>query len=1064
MIQENYHIPATLGEACLEVLDRLEKRMKKIRESKVYQEAKSVYVRLLLPQIPLKEAEKIGDFVRKGLPKAVVAGTSVSLFPREPKRVSLRMNCSYFFHGQVTLLEHVGRPVHYKTAGRNFGHRIAQLKDVKGVELFCVGLNIDVSRFIIGVSEENEEVPLFGSLAGSFIDHDIELENKCSSEQAQDLPLISYILGDKLYETGIVMVVFSGEELHVKADYLLGWKPLGKELTVTRAISRTCVATIDNIPATEIYRRYLKVPPDDKFLENVCEFPMITKRDGFLTARTPPLSSRDGKLIFNADVHEGEKFRLSYANPDELLQETWDASEKMREFSPEAIYICACINRLLFLKEHALREVHSYGRLQPKLATCYGAGEIYRYRGKGGVLNSSFIVVGMREGECPPVAPVALEPPVMNNSLYGKTIPLSTRLATFLNATANELEESNQELKDMAAAAEAASMAKSQFLSNMSHEIRTPINAILGMDEMILREADEKPILEYAENIRLAGSNLLRLINDILDFSKIESGKLDIIPVEYALSSVLNDLVNMVQNRADEKGLCFAVKSAPEIPSLLYGDEIRLKQIITNLLTNAVKYTEHGFVFLSVGYERKSEDSILLHVSVNDTGIGIKEEDMAKLFRSFERLEEKRNRTIEGAGLGMNITRHLLELMGSTLDVRSVYGKGSTFSFALEQKVVDWKPMGDFDEAYRRSLTPHKEYREKFTAPDAHILVVDDTVMNLRVFQGLLKKTKVQIDTAESGYDCLEKILQKKYDLIFLDHRMPGLDGIETLRRMQKLPDHPNKKTPVISLTANAVSGAREEYLAEGFKDYLTKPIDGSRLESVLLNYLPPEKIENGTSEKQEIQPQGPEAASEVSPKDPALPDWLSQISDLNSAAGIGHCGAVDVYLEALGVFAESIVPCAKEIARYYENEDWKNFTTKVHALKSTARIIGAEELSERARCLEDAGNKGDLEKIRNSSDELLQLYLSYAFKLAPLCKPKETAREDKPLIDGVTLAEAYETLREIAASFDFDSMIFVLQSLEDYRLPEQDSQRCQALREAVRKPDWDKVNELLNK
>ncbi len=362
MIQDNYHIPIVMGEPCLEVLGRLGTRLEAIGGSRAYREAESVYIRLLFPQIPTKEAEEIGNFVRERLPKAVVAGISMTMFPRESEKVFLHMNCSYFSHGKITLLEHAGRPAHYKTAGRNFGRRIAQMEQVKGVEIFCVGLNIDVSRFIIGVSEENGEIPFFGSLAGSFIDHDLELGSSYTSVFEQGMPLVCYILGNKLYETGLVMVVFSGEELHVQASSLLGWKPLGKELIVTKAISRTCIATINHLPATEIYRKYLKVPPDDRFLENVCEFPMITERDGYLIARTPPLIAPDGRLYFNADVHEGERYRLSYANPDELLRETWEASERMREFCPEGIYICACVNRLVFLKEEASREIQEIGR------------------------------------------------------------------------------------------------------------------------------------------------------------------------------------------------------------------------------------------------------------------------------------------------------------------------------------------------------------------------------------------------------------------------------------------------------------------------------------------------------------------------------------------------------------------------------------------------------------------------------------------------------------------------------------------------------------------------------
>ena len=605
----------------------------------------------------------------------------------------------------------------------------------------------------------------------------------------------------------------------------------------------------------------------------------------------------------------------------------------------------------------------------------------------------------------------------------------------------------NKRLKQENYLAVQASKTKSDFLSNMSHEIRTPINAILGMDEMILRESKDANILEYAENLRSAGNSLLSLVNDILDFSKIEAGKMEIIPVEYALSSVLNDLVNMINPRAEKKGLQVITDANPKIPSVLFGDEIRIKQVVTNILTNAVKYTEKGTVTLTVDFEQRDAESIWLKISVKDTGIGIKEEDIQKLFSAFERIEEKRNRTIEGTGLGMNITQKLLTMMNTKLEVASVYGEGSTFSFKVAQKIINPAPLGDFTEAFKN--LGHKEYHEKFTAPDAKILVVDDTVMNLTVVKGLLKQTKIQIDTAESGYDTLKMVAAKHYDVIFLDHRMPGMDGIETLQAMKELDDNKCADTPVISLTANAISGAREEYIAAGFKDYLTKPINSAALENMLMKYLPPDLVK--ISEDENI--------SEVAEEN--LPDWLKNLDGINSAEGVEHCGDVDAYLDALTVFANAVTSGADEIENYFNGGDWKNYTTKVHALKSTARVIGANELSERAKRLEDAGNAGYVDEIKKFTDGLLELYISFADKLSPLIKVEDND-EDKPPIDDDALAEAYETLRDVAASFDYDTLNFVLQSLEEYRLPDAEREKFKALKDAAAKLDWEKIKSLI--
>ena len=605
----------------------------------------------------------------------------------------------------------------------------------------------------------------------------------------------------------------------------------------------------------------------------------------------------------------------------------------------------------------------------------------------------------------------------------------------------------NKELKVEKEAALKSSKTKSEFLSNMSHEIRTPINAVLGMNEMILRESKDENILEYAENVKNAGNSLLGIVNDILDFSKIEAGKMEIIPVEYELSSLLNDLVNMIKPRADKKNLQLIVNADKNLPTILFGDEIRIKQVVTNILTNAVKYTEKGSVTLKVEILNKSAENILIRFGVKDTGIGIKQEDIAKLFSAFERIEEKRNRTIEGTGLGMNITERLLMMMHSDLKVESVYGEGSNFYFDIEQKIINAEPMGDFEESFRNSLKQHAQYHEKFTAPNAKILVVDDTVMNLTVVKGLLKQTKIQIDTAESGFEALELVKKNLYDIIFLDHRMPKMDGVETLQEMQKLADNLNSETPVISLTANAVSGAREQYIAAGFQDYLTKPINSAKLEELIMKYLPAEKIQ-AAAENSEVE------------ENLQLPDWLSKIEGLNAREGVEHCGDVESYMDALKVFANSILAASNDIENFFNVEDWKNYTTKVHALKSSARVIGANELSERARRLEDAGNCGYIDEIKKDTDSLLELYISMEEKLSPLLQVEDDT--DKPLIDAENLAEAYEALQGAAAEFDFDTAQMVLESLAEYKIPSDEKEKFEKIKSAANKPDWEELSGLL--
>ncbi|MBR6325855.1 MAG: response regulator, partial [Lachnospiraceae bacterium] len=535
----------------------------------------------------------------------------------------------------------------------------------------------------------------------------------------------------------------------------------------------------------------------------------------------------------------------------------------------------------------------------------------------------------------------------------------------------------NRKLSEAAQQANQANEAKSSFLSTMSHDIRTPMNAILGLNEMVLRDSSDDRIRRYAENIKTAGNTLLGIINDILDFSKIEAGKMELVNVDYSFVSLLNDLVNMVQQKAEEKGLSFELDIDKSIPSVLNGDEIRIKQIIINILSNAVKYTLQGSVTFSIHAEpvKDRQDAVRLRVSVADTGIGIKPEDLDRLFVAFERIDEKNNRSIEGTGLGISITQRFLDMMGSRLEVESEYGRGSVFSFELEQGVVKWEPVGDYEEAFRRSLSERKTYHEKFTAPEARVLVVDDMPVNLMVFRGLLRRTEIQVDTAESGDEGIALFGSRPYDMIFLDHMMPDKDGIETLGEMKAVTDTPNTRTPVICLTANAISGMREMYISAGFDDYLTKPIDAERLELLLQQYLPGDKVTPAPDPEE--------------PDGDTLPELLFHLQGIDPDAGLAYCGDGESYLEALGLFRDSAEKKATEMEKYREAGDVKSLTIKVHALKSAARAIGALELGDFAARLENAGNSGDQELLDQELGELVFRYRSLAGELEPLRDPE---------------------------------------------------------------------------
>ena len=614
------------------------------------------------------------------------------------------------------------------------------------------------------------------------------------------------------------------------------------------------------------------------------------------------------------------------------------------------------------------------------------------------------------------------------------------------------------ELVDMSARAIAASEAKSTFLSNMSHEIRTPINAILGMNEMILRECSDNDIIAYADSIQTAGNTLLGIINDILDFSKIEAGKMEIIPVDYDLASVLNDLVNMIQTRIDEKGLLLELDFDRHVPSLLHGDEVRLKQVITNILSNAAKYTERGTVTFTVGYDMivDEPDYIMLKVEVRDTGIGIKKEDMDRLFTEFTRIDEERNRNIEGTGLGMAITQSLLNMMGSSLKVQSKYGHGSVFGFSLKQKVVSFNGLGDYEKSFRRSLELRKQYKEKFNAHDARALIIDDTQMNIMVFKSLLKKTMIGIDTALSGDEGIAATLKYKYDIIFLDHMMPHKDGVETLKELKAMPDNPNIDTPVICLTANAISGAREQYLAVGFDDYLTKPIDSQRLEEMMIKYLPDSKIKLISDEG--------ETAGEVNGDPADGTHRYDRLKGIDTAKGIVNCGSAEDYDVILNIFLESYVSKSGELNSLYEAGDWEDYTVKVHALKSSAFIIGADGLGELAKELEYAGKDGDIDRIRADHEKLMGMYEDIKVQLESL--NEDTAIDSykgiRPIADPALLSEAYAAIEEAAESMDTDAIEETLNELSEYELPADVKTVIDDVREKFNNFDYEGITELI--
>lgn len=528
-----------------------------------------------------------------------------------------------------------------------------------------------------------------------------------------------------------------------------------------------------------------------------------------------------------------------------------------------------------------------------------------------------------------------------------------------------------QVLKFEKEAADTANKAKSDFLAQMSHEIRTPINAVIGMDEMILRETQDPDIKGYALDIKSASKTLLSLVNGVLDFSKIESGKMEIVPVRYKTVEMIDDIVSMISDRAERKDLLLSLDIDPKLPGVMYGDDVRIKQVIINLLTNAVKYTEKGTVKLTMRVADIRDNKCTIHVSVKDTGIGIKEEELDKLFDSFQRLDERRNRNIEGTGLGMAIVQGILGMMGSQIHVESNYGQGSVFSFRIDQDIIESAPIGEYH-ALRSSK--REEKKNTLTILNADILVVDDNDINLKVAKGLMKRLNAVPDLAGSGTEAIDMIRRKHYDIILMDHMMPVIDGIETLKILynQSLID---ETTSVIALTANAIAGASEMYISEGFVDYLSKPIVPENLENMLIKYLPSDRYSISTEDAAEDISEENTVEAKPSSDERKI---LRSLRDkgFNVDAALTYCMNDEEFLnELMGSFVESSDEKITSIVSYHDSGNWTDYSTYVHALKSSSRTIGADSLSSLAQAQENASKNCDVNGIESGYEKMLNEY-----------------------------------------------------------------------------------------
>lgn len=979
-------------------------------------------------------------------------------------------------------------------------------------------------------------------------------------------------------DNNFIAVIYHGTDLHVNTSYILGWRPLGKTMKATSCAGNV-LKELDGISAFDVYRKYLNIKNAPEAIYYTAQFPLLVEKAGISCARNIVDISENEEITLTVNIDYGARVTLAYADKNIILEEVKQKFDELAGYTPDIIKIYSCASRRMFWTDNEIgRESEPMETLAPT-SGFYTAGELLRIGDFLHNLNTTMVVVAIREGEVLEygydirdefkvthndtgvVARLVHYVQQVENELQGQystslqtiasiyntmyfinlkqgdVIPVKSHrystiseiknnsniseyisegfvpaikskyreeARTFLDFSTidrrmKELDIIDTELesikmgwlrvqlivvsrnyegkiedvvltsqriddivqqKRMLEKAKKENAAKSVFLANMSHEIRTPINSILGFDTMILREAKEKEVREYAIKIKESGDTLLELVNSILDISKISSGRMELVELSYDVEVLIKSVFNMVCDRAHKKDLVLLVDVSSDIPKQMKGDETKIRLILVNLLTNAIKYTERGYIKLSVKCEIR-DSKCLITYSVQDTGIGIKKKDINSLFTRFTRFDQEKNRYKEGTGLGLSLVESFLKLMHSEPKVESVYGEGSDFYFTLEQEIVDATPVGEFNVSNSIAIA-NTEYEVGFVAPEAKVLVVDDTPTNLDVFCALLKETMVQITCADSGAEALRLTSEEKYDIIFLDHMMPKMDGIVTLHGMKADRINKNHDTPVYVLTANAIQGMREMYIKEGFDGYLSKPLNPELLEKTVFELLPKELVHPAEKDfsSGEVKAQLEESSA------------FPIINGINWNYAMLHLGKADLVRKTVESFCRNAKKDADKLKNLWKEihtaEGLKEYRVQVHAMKNSGMLIGIFPISGMALTLEMAADSASLTTIEDMTGYFLQTWLKYTDELKEAFGVREMVVANLPRCPKEKFTNMMQEMLEAMNIFDIAAADAICMELMKYSYADDVTKKVKTLLDAVSNMDSDTAEavagELLQK